>query len=199
VVDASAISAVWHVPFQLFGIQHIDGVSPVTLALTVPFAIFGMGLVIGSLWLKTESIWIVTLAHDRSTSGDSTPSSTWSSSGPRTRSWEAPVSSRLSSSGPCCCGWARGRASARPTQHEREAHGRPKRNISYHPPWERWPGKACSVRFRVIYPARRIGRVGRGCIVRFSGEEGNALLPFCPYSPSCREGKFSEVQMQDRA
>jgi hypothetical protein len=124
VVVTSAISAVWHVPFQLSGIQHIDGVSPVTLALTVPFAIFGVGLVIGSLWLKTESIWIVTLAHGRSTSGDSTPSSTWSSSGPRTRSWEAPVSSRLSSSGPCCCGWARGRASARPAQHERS--GRPK-------------------------------------------------------------------------
>jgi hypothetical protein len=37
-----------------------------------------------------------------------------------------------------------------------EAHGRPKRNISYHPPWERWSGKPCSVRFRAIYPARRI-------------------------------------------
>jgi membrane protease YdiL (CAAX protease family) len=63
VVVTSAIWAVWHVPFQLSGVQHIDGVSPVTLALTFPFGIFATGLVIGWLWLKTESIWIVSLAH----------------------------------------------------------------------------------------------------------------------------------------
>jgi uncharacterized protein len=63
VVVTAAIWAVWHVPFQLSGVQHIEGVSPMTLALTFPFGIFATGLIIGWLWLRTESIWIVSLAH----------------------------------------------------------------------------------------------------------------------------------------
>lgn len=63
VVLTSAIWAAWHVPLQLSGVQHIDGVSPVMLALSMPFDIFATGLVIGWLWLRTESIWIVALAH----------------------------------------------------------------------------------------------------------------------------------------
>lgn len=62
-VFTSLIWAVWHIPFELSGIQHVDGVSPVSLALSAPFGIFATGLVIGWLWLKTESIWIVSLAH----------------------------------------------------------------------------------------------------------------------------------------
>lgn len=53
----------WHVPFQLSGIQHIDGISPTRLALTLPIGIAAAGLIIGWLWLRTESIWIVSLAH----------------------------------------------------------------------------------------------------------------------------------------
>lgn len=63
VVITSVIWATWHVPFELSGIQHIEGVSPAQLALTLPFGIFATGLVIGWLWVRTESIWIVTLAH----------------------------------------------------------------------------------------------------------------------------------------
>jgi len=63
VIITSAVWAAWHVPFQLSGVQHIDGVSPVILALTLPIGTFGAGLVIGWLWLRTESIWIVSLAH----------------------------------------------------------------------------------------------------------------------------------------
>jgi membrane protease YdiL (CAAX protease family) len=63
VVVTSAIWAGWHIPFQLSGVQHIEGVSPLMLAVTLPFGIFATGLVIGWLWLKTESIWIVSLAH----------------------------------------------------------------------------------------------------------------------------------------
>lgn len=59
----SAVWAAWHIPFQLSGVQHVDGVSPVMLALTLPVGTLGAGLVIGWLWLKTESIWIVSLAH----------------------------------------------------------------------------------------------------------------------------------------
>lgn len=63
VVLTSVIWAVWHVPLQLSGVQHIDGVSPVMLAVTMPMGIFATGLVIGWLWLRTESIWIVSIAH----------------------------------------------------------------------------------------------------------------------------------------
>jgi len=63
VVATALIWGFWHVPFQFSGIQHIDGVSPGTLALTFPFGIAITGFVIGWLWIRTGSIWIVSLAH----------------------------------------------------------------------------------------------------------------------------------------
>jgi membrane protease YdiL (CAAX protease family) len=53
----------WHVPFALSGIQHVDGISPAGLALVVPFGSIAAGLIIGWLWVRTESIWIVAIAH----------------------------------------------------------------------------------------------------------------------------------------
>lgn len=63
VVVSSAIWALWHVPYAFAGIQHIDAISPAATALVVPLGIFGSGLVIGWFWLRTESIWIVAIAH----------------------------------------------------------------------------------------------------------------------------------------
>ncbi len=63
VVATSVIWALWHVPFQLSGIQHIDGVSPMELALTIPPGTMAMGLILGWMWLRTESIWLVAIAH----------------------------------------------------------------------------------------------------------------------------------------
>jgi CAAX protease family protein len=63
VIVTSVIWALWHVPFELSGIQHIDGIAPTTLALVLPVGIMTTGLIFGWLWLRTESIWIVTLAH----------------------------------------------------------------------------------------------------------------------------------------
>ncbi|HET9703621.1 MAG TPA: CPBP family intramembrane glutamic endopeptidase [Vicinamibacterales bacterium] len=63
VVAASMIWALWHVPFGLSGVQHIDGVSPVRVALLVAFGTVAAGLVIGWLWVRTESIWIAAIAH----------------------------------------------------------------------------------------------------------------------------------------
>jgi membrane protease YdiL (CAAX protease family) len=63
VIVTAVIWGLWHVPFQLSGIQHIEGVSPVQLALTLPFGIIVSGLIIGWLWLRTESIWLVAIAH----------------------------------------------------------------------------------------------------------------------------------------
>lgn len=63
VVLTAIIWALWHVPFQLSGIQHIDGVSPIRLALTLPFGIATTGLIFGWLWVRTENVWIVSIAH----------------------------------------------------------------------------------------------------------------------------------------
>jgi membrane protease YdiL (CAAX protease family) len=63
VVGTAVISALWHVPFQLSGIQQIEGVSAADLALGAPMGIVASGLIIGWLWLRTESIWIVSIAH----------------------------------------------------------------------------------------------------------------------------------------
>lgn len=57
------IWALWHVPYQLSGIQHIAGVSPMELALTIPIGTMAAGLILGWLWLRTESIWLVAIAH----------------------------------------------------------------------------------------------------------------------------------------
>ncbi len=66
IVITSVVWALWHVPFQLSGIQHIDGVSPTTLALTLPLGTLAVGLILGWLWLRTESIWLVAIAHGSS-------------------------------------------------------------------------------------------------------------------------------------
>jgi membrane protease YdiL (CAAX protease family) len=63
VVATAAIWAFWHVPFQLSGISHINGVSPLNLAATVPLGTMAAGLILGWLWLQTESIWLVAIAH----------------------------------------------------------------------------------------------------------------------------------------
>jgi membrane protease YdiL (CAAX protease family) len=63
VVITAVVWALWHVPFQLSGIQHIDGVSPGRLAMTVSPGIMATGLILGWLWLRTESIWLVAVAH----------------------------------------------------------------------------------------------------------------------------------------
>lgn len=63
VLVTSFVWALWHVPFALAGIHHIDNASPVRVAISVPLASVGIGLVLGWLWMKTRSIWMVTLAH----------------------------------------------------------------------------------------------------------------------------------------
>jgi membrane protease YdiL (CAAX protease family) len=63
VLVASFVWALWHVPFALSGIHHIDNASAVRVAISVPLANVGIGLVLGWLWIKTRSIWMVTLAH----------------------------------------------------------------------------------------------------------------------------------------
>jgi membrane protease YdiL (CAAX protease family) len=57
------IWAIWHIPFILSGIQSANDLRLYHLLIFNPVGIFGTGIVIGWLWLKTNSIWIVSLAH----------------------------------------------------------------------------------------------------------------------------------------
>jgi membrane protease YdiL (CAAX protease family) len=63
IVITAIVWALWHVPFGLSGIHHIEGMSPWRVALLIPFGTVAAGLVIGWLWVRTESIWIVAIAH----------------------------------------------------------------------------------------------------------------------------------------
>lgn len=63
VVLAAAIWAAWHVPLALGGIQSAEGLSNVILAVLQPLGHSGYGLMLGFLWERARSIWIVTLAH----------------------------------------------------------------------------------------------------------------------------------------
>ncbi len=59
----AAIWALWHIPFMLSGILYLNGISATQTALIHPFGIFGAGIIISWLWLKTNSILIASLAH----------------------------------------------------------------------------------------------------------------------------------------
>ena len=63
VVAVAILWAFWHVPFELSGILHIDGVSSIKLALVMPTGTMAAGLVLGWLWMRTESVWLVAVAH----------------------------------------------------------------------------------------------------------------------------------------
>jgi membrane protease YdiL (CAAX protease family) len=63
VVASSLIWTFWHTPYALSGIHHLPGIPIALVAVTLPLVNIGAGLIIGWLWLQTESIWIATLAH----------------------------------------------------------------------------------------------------------------------------------------
>jgi len=44
-------------------VQHIDGMSPLDVAMGIPVGVAATGLIIGWLWARTESLWIVSLTH----------------------------------------------------------------------------------------------------------------------------------------
>lgn len=63
VLVSSLIWALWHVPFVLGGIHHIEGTPMVALLLLNPLGHIGAGNVLAWLWIRTRSIWIISLAH----------------------------------------------------------------------------------------------------------------------------------------
>jgi membrane protease YdiL (CAAX protease family) len=62
-VGAALIAAAWHLPYVASGIHHIAGMSPAATGLIMSVGQVGSALVFGWLWIRTESIWIVALAH----------------------------------------------------------------------------------------------------------------------------------------
>src|SRR6476659_2642077 len=63
ILMTSVIWALWHVPYVLSGILHVDGVSVMSTAALQVLGTTAAGLVIGWLWVRTGSIWIAALAH----------------------------------------------------------------------------------------------------------------------------------------
>ena len=63
VLIGASIWALWHIPFALGDIHHIEGTSKIWLVLLNPFGHIGAGIVISWLWLRSQSIWIICLAH----------------------------------------------------------------------------------------------------------------------------------------
>jgi len=62
-VFTALLWAGWHIPFAFSGIHYIPGVSKWQLAALMPMGIFGLGIFLGYLYLKTGSVWVVALAH----------------------------------------------------------------------------------------------------------------------------------------
>jgi membrane protease YdiL (CAAX protease family) len=63
IVLSSVVWAAWHIPFVVSGILAAEGVSRGQMLAIVPLGVAGAGLVLGWLWVRTRSIWIVALAH----------------------------------------------------------------------------------------------------------------------------------------
>ena len=63
IVLSAVIWAFWHTPFAISGIHYLPGIPALLIVLTLPILTLGAGFVIGWLWVRTESIWMVALAH----------------------------------------------------------------------------------------------------------------------------------------
>ncbi len=63
ILVTALIWALWHVPFEFSGILHINGISPAQLAVIMPPGTLAAGLILGWLWVRTESVWLVAVAH----------------------------------------------------------------------------------------------------------------------------------------
>jgi membrane protease YdiL (CAAX protease family) len=62
-VLSAAIWALWHIPYSLSGVLHVENISRLGLALVHPLGTFGAGLFLAHLWFRTGSLPLVSLAH----------------------------------------------------------------------------------------------------------------------------------------
>jgi membrane protease YdiL (CAAX protease family) len=64
IVVTSAIWGLWHAPFGLSRLHGAQSFSQIAeAALAWPVGVFVFGLILGWLWVRTESIWIVAIGH----------------------------------------------------------------------------------------------------------------------------------------
>ncbi len=63
VLVSAVIWALWHVPFVVSGLNYLDEVPMLQMLVLYPTGLIGAGMVLGWLWVRTRSIWIVSLAH----------------------------------------------------------------------------------------------------------------------------------------
>ncbi|MDT9598125.1 CPBP family intramembrane glutamic endopeptidase [Sphingosinicella rhizophila] len=63
IMATAALWAVWHTPFALSGVHTLPDISVTLTALVLPVGHLGAGFIIGWLWMRSRSIWIVMIAH----------------------------------------------------------------------------------------------------------------------------------------
>jgi membrane protease YdiL (CAAX protease family) len=59
----AAIWAAWHLPYSISGLHHIAEVPFSALLVIMPAGHFGLGLFLGWLYQRTNSIWLAAIAH----------------------------------------------------------------------------------------------------------------------------------------
>lgn len=63
ILIGAIIWALWHTPYVLGDIHEIHGVAKLTVIVLYPLGITGAGIIISWIWLRTQSIWLICLAH----------------------------------------------------------------------------------------------------------------------------------------
>jgi membrane protease YdiL (CAAX protease family) len=63
VLVCALLWAFWHTPYALGGIHHFEHIALPLVLLLMPLGHTGAGIFLGFLWVRTKSIWMVTLAH----------------------------------------------------------------------------------------------------------------------------------------
>ncbi|MFP6687060.1 MAG: CPBP family intramembrane glutamic endopeptidase [Polyangiaceae bacterium] len=63
VLGGALIWALWHTPYVLGGLHYFEHISLYAVLLLTPLGHIGAGIFLGWLWLRTRSIWMVSLAH----------------------------------------------------------------------------------------------------------------------------------------
>ncbi len=63
ILIGAVIWGAWHIPFDISGIHYIEGVPTYQIVILNLFGYIGAGVLIGWLWVKSKSIWIICLTH----------------------------------------------------------------------------------------------------------------------------------------
>jgi membrane protease YdiL (CAAX protease family) len=63
ILTVALLWAFWHIPFVLSGVTHLANVPVSKAVFILPLGDFGAGLVIGWFWMRTQNVWLVSIAH----------------------------------------------------------------------------------------------------------------------------------------